>query len=739
MTASLSSPIRKISSAATYACAVVASFGVDSVMAAGSLAADDAHQLPSPPALHIEKRLLEEVMIIGDREATRNISGSSALIDSDQIRDELATDINQLLKTVPGTYIREEDGYGLRPNIGIRGATSERSAKITLMEDGVLIAPAPYAAPEAYYFPTLARMQAVEVLKGASQLRYGPQTTGGVVNLVSTSQPDVPGGRVQLVYGQDHQTDILASYGGQVGALGFNIETAQRYNEGFKRVDRSDQDTGYQIEDYVAKVSWEGERHSLNLKAQYSDETSDETYLGLTDADFAADPDRRYGMSAPDQMTNQHEAVSIGWEWQISAGVALTTTAYRNEFHRDWFKLSGGGDLVAAANAGDRDAQAILNGERDISGLLYKHNNRQYVSEGVQSAVDWEWGSHAMIAGLRYHEDTVDRFQPTERFDQIDGQLVASGIIEPNASNNRIQTADALAFWLADAWQVTDALRLDLALRHERIETRETRFDTPDRLAIASTRSNDTSIWLPGISALYEINDNWSALAGVHRGFSPLGAGARAWEKPETSINYELGARYDGRVFVEVVGFYSDFSNKGESCSNAYPCSNGATSGTFITGEAVVAGVEVQVGHVFEAGRISWPVSLAYTHSKAEARGDNSENGIHDGDTLASVPENSLSLRVGAQVGDRWDSYAVLKYIDSMCVEIGCNRDASPFAESDSFMVLDIGTRYAVTEDIAAFVKLENAFDQRAIVSRQPDGARPNKPLTAMLGVEWVF
>jgi len=86
---------------------------------------------------------LEEVTIIGSRDAAREIAGSGALIESLQIRDEIATDINQLLKTVPGTYIREEDGYGLRPNIGIRGATSERSAKITLMEDGVLIAPAP--------------------------------------------------------------------------------------------------------------------------------------------------------------------------------------------------------------------------------------------------------------------------------------------------------------------------------------------------------------------------------------------------------------------------------------------------------------------------------------------------------------------------------------------------------------------------------------------------------------------
>ena len=139
---------------------------------------------------------LEEITIIGSQESVREIAGTGAIIGSAQIRDELATDVNQLLKTIPGTYIREEDGYGLRPNIGIRGATSERSAKITLMEDGVLIAPAPYAAPAAYYFPTLSRMHVVEVLKGASQLRYGPQTTGGVINLVSTPIPETASGRL---------------------------------------------------------------------------------------------------------------------------------------------------------------------------------------------------------------------------------------------------------------------------------------------------------------------------------------------------------------------------------------------------------------------------------------------------------------------------------------------------------------------------------------------------------------
>jgi Fe(3+) dicitrate transport protein len=380
-----------------------------------------------------------------------------------------------------------------------------------------------------------------------------------------------------------------------------------------------------------------------------------------------------------------------------------------------------------------------LDGEGDLLGLSFKHNNRRYLSEGIQTNLDWEWREHRVAVGGRYHEDEVDRFQPTERYNQIDGELILDHIVDPKASDNRLQTAEALAFWVTDAWQVTEALRLDVAIRHERVDTRERRFSDTARNDLASESANDISIWLPGLAALYQINDQWSLLAGVHRGFSPLGGGAKSWEKPETSVNYEFGVRYEGEVFAEVIGFYSDFANKGESCSNAYPCSNGATSGTFITGEALVAGIEAQVGTVFETGAVTWPLSLAYTFSRAEARGEPVSEGIEHGDTLASVPEHTFSLRLGAEIGARWDSYAVVKYTDSMCVEIGCNRDSSPYAETEGFLSVDVGARYAVTDRLSAFAKLENALDKRAIVSRQPDGARPNKPMTALVGVEWIF
>jgi Fe(3+) dicitrate transport protein len=693
----------------------------------------------SSAATWADDHALEEITIVGSREDARTLPGSGAVVDTEQIRIESAVDINQLLKTVPGIYIQEEDGYGLRPNIGIRGATSERSSKVTLLEDGVLIAPAPYSNPEAYYFPTTARMSAVEVLKGAPLLRYGPQTTGGVVNLVSTPIPAERAGAVNFSYGQNGEANLLANYGGRAGDFGFLVETAQRRSDGFKEIDRSGSDTGYDIEDYLVKLGWEGERQSVLFKAQYSRETSEETYLGLTDADFGRDEDRRYGLSEPDEMNNDHEGYTLRYRLALTDNVAMTATGYHNEFARDWFKLDGGGSLIDAANAGDAFAQGVLDGTEDVEGLKYKHNNRKYESQGVELNFDVDLGAHQLALGGRVHRDEMDRFQPVEYYDQVDGELVFRSLQRPAGSDNRREQAEALSFWAVDSWQFSDGLNLNLALRYEDVDSWRKQYADPARTELQSRRGNDTAEWLPGASLTYDLADNWQLLAGVHRGFSPLGGGATENEDPETSVNWEAGVRYSGGWFVEAIGFYSDFDNKTENCSNASPCSNGATSGSFITGKAVIAGLELQAGTSFALGDFNVPVDLMYTWTDATISDDNPELGFEDGDLLASVPENAFSLRLGVESSWGWGNYAVAKYIDEMCMDIGCNNGGTRYDRSEDLLVVDYISRYAFNDSALVFFKVENLFDERAIVSRQPDGARPNKPRTAMVGVEWTF
>ncbi|MDP1551257.1 MAG: TonB-dependent receptor plug domain-containing protein [Nitrosomonas sp.] len=145
--------------------------------------------------------IMPRVDVIGAPENLEHISGSANVLDKKTLEQSRVFTVNEALRKVPGIHARDEEGLGLRPNIGIRGLNPTRSTKINLLEDGIPLAYAPYGDNASYYHPPIERFDRIEILKGADQIRFGPQTIGGVINYITPTPPQKFGGHVQAIGG----------------------------------------------------------------------------------------------------------------------------------------------------------------------------------------------------------------------------------------------------------------------------------------------------------------------------------------------------------------------------------------------------------------------------------------------------------------------------------------------------------------------------------------------------------
>ena len=289
---------------------------------------------------------MDEITIVGDANAVQGIPGAANVIGSLELERFEYSDIQQLIRQVPGVSVQLEDGYGLRPNLSIRGTASDRSSRITLLEDNVLIAPAPYSAPAAYYFPTTGRMTQLEVLKGPAAITQGPYTVGGAINLISTPIPDNSGGMLNLDAGEFNSTRLHAHYGDSQERFGWLIETHQWNSDGYQNIDLVDNGSGLDKDDWMLKFRVNSDPNArvyqqLDVKLQYAQEDSEQGYLGLTDADFNQSPYRRYAASQLDKMETEHDQVIVGYQADFADGPTFTATLYSNNHERAWFKTEG--------------------------------------------------------------------------------------------------------------------------------------------------------------------------------------------------------------------------------------------------------------------------------------------------------------------------------------------------------------------------------------------------------------
>ena len=691
---------------------------------------------------------IDVVKIIGTRDDANQIAGAGDIISAEDLERFEYTDIHRILASVPGVYVRDEEGYGLRPNISIRGTFSDRSGKITLMEDGVLIAPAPYTASSAYFFPTSGRLDGIEVLKGPAAIQNGPYTVGGAVNLISTPIPTEWGGFVQHEIASNDGYRTHAVYGGSEERYGLLIEAHSQATDGFDDIDDSDNNTGFKKDDLLIKARFNSADDAeiyqqFDLKLQYSEESSDQTYVGLTEADFAKDEQRRYGLSRYDNMSNRHKGLNLS---HLIKGdnISLTTTAYYNEFARNWFKVNkidgeGINEVITCANGGSCSgmtssygtydsayARGVLHGD-NAADIRIKNNNRMYLSKGVQSRLEYSFDmgeiSHQLRVGVRYHEDSEARNQPEPTYFQNGTGGLA--FAKDKSSSRSQKDSDALSYFVADKISI-GALTLNPGVRVEDY----------------SINGVDNRETLLGLGVLYQVSDDVQFLLGVNEGHSPSSSSK---SDPENAMNYEAGLRYQsGGTAVEAIAFYSDYENIIGVCTNSggaglVDCAAGDTENG---GEAVVRGLELQLSHSFAINAdLEVPVALTYTYTDSEFRtsfdGQKVWGSVDKGDALPNMPENQLALRAGLELPTGWGGNLGLRYYSDTCATAAC----ADYQDIDSYLTVDMSVHYNYSEQVRLYANVDNLTNRDGdIVSREPKaGARGQKPRSLVLGIKYRF
>ncbi len=718
-------------------------------------AAAPATKPADPEEATEEVQLFDQLLVVGSAEAAAEAPGSAHFLTPQDLERQGYSDVHRILRQIPGVNIQEEDGYGLRPNIGIRGTGVDRSQKVTLLEDGVLIAPAPYAAPAAYYTPTAGRMESFEVRKGSGAIRQGPYTNGGALNYISTSIPGSFDGRIDLSAGDESLERAHATVGDSGRRFGWLIETYQLQTDGFKRIDGGGS-AGFDLEDYLAKLRFTSRAdarvyQAVELKLGKTKQLGDETYLGLTQDDFDRDPYRRYASSAGDNISTDHEQLQLRYLIQPGERFSLTATAYRNDFFRNWHKLesvAGTGTAAVLARPDEfPDLLAILRGQADSGpgALAVRNNRRDYASRGVQAVFAWELGGgdkrHDLEIGIRLHEDQEDRFQDDDLYQMLGGRRILNEPGTPGSNANRIADAEALAFFVQGtfsrgSWTVTPGVRV------ERIDLMRRDFGKTDPVrngAALRIRRNDLTEVLPGLGAEYRLDDSNRLFAGVHRGFSPPSPSSSREVDAEESINYEIGWRHRADdVTAEIIGFFNDYDNL---LGNDTLSTGGQGTGDQFNGGAVrVGGIEAGLGLDLPArSDRRFPFRLAYTYTQAEFR-NTFETGFSDwaprverGDELPYIPAHQLHAGLSA-LGERWAVHLDTSYSDEMRTRAG----SGPVPREESIgsrLVVDLKVEFDLSDSLRVWGQLLNATDEVYVASRRPAGLRPGRPRAALFGI----
>ncbi|MCY7371882.1 MAG: TonB-dependent receptor [Polaromonas sp.] len=177
---------------------------------------------------------LKETVVTASRVATpvTDVIADVSIIDRETLERAGQSSLRDLLAQQPGVQIVSNGSYRSSTGVFLRGASSSQTI---VLIDGIRVGSATLGTASIENFP-LARIERIEILRGAASALYGPDAVGGVIQIFTREPTDALVLSAGAGFGSDGQRQADASIRGSAGIIGYSLGVSREKAKGISAI-----------------------------------------------------------------------------------------------------------------------------------------------------------------------------------------------------------------------------------------------------------------------------------------------------------------------------------------------------------------------------------------------------------------------------------------------------------------------------------------------------------------------
>lgn len=439
------------------------------------------------PALASEDEA-ELARAYGDQEFVMIATGASlpiakapsvaSVITAEDIRAMGATDLDQVLETVPGLHVSRHGNQWL-PIYSIRGIHTQYNPEVLVMVNGLPITSGFVGDRGRMWggFP-LENVARVEVIRGPGSALYGAEAVSGVINIITKTASDIEGTEFGVRAGSFSSRDVWVLHGGRVGAVEMALHLRLGEGDGHDGRISADAQTaldaafGTQVSRAPGPVDAAYRRVDLNLDLKRDDWRFRVGYRGRpalgtgTGVADALDPDTDMEGRYLNADLTWHDP-ALGPHWDVMAQLGYLHIAETNE-------------PIALFPAGSALPLPLPGGLASEIGMVGQPQHWERQARVSVSALYTGFEQHRLRLGAGLARDDLYKVTEAKNFNfvAVPGVGQVPMCIDPACSMVEATGANGLAFltphardvahvYVQDEWSLAPDWTLTAGIRHD--------------------------------------------------------------------------------------------------------------------------------------------------------------------------------------------------------------------------------------------------------------------------------